>query len=171
MIRILIFILAGLIAPVFAFTEPSLFSIPSVSSGPGIKLNMMMDRDTVHPGDRFKLYMSVQVEQGWHIYSLQPMDGNELLATQILIDENIFEGQKQWQESQTRLIQDDAQQKLVKGHVTTAEFHNSFRVPDNTRSGNYSIKGKLLYQACDNNLCTLPESLPFASQIRVGSKK
>ena len=171
MIRILIFILAGLIAPVLAFAEPSPFSSPSISSGPGIKLNLMMDRDPAYQGDRFKLYMSVQIEEGWHIYSLKPMDGNELLATQILIDDNIFEGQKHWQESPTRLIQDDAQQKLVKAHVTTAEFYNSFRVPKNTRSGNYSIKGKLLYQACDNNLCTLPESHPFHSQVRVGVKK
>ena len=130
-----------------------------------------MDRDPVYLGDRFKLYMSVQIKEGWHIYSLQPMDENELLATQIMIDDNIFEGQKHWQESPTRLIYDDAQQKLVKVHFTTAEFRNSFRVPENTRSGNYSIKGKLLYQACDNNLCTLPKSLLFASQVHVGVKK
>ena len=130
-----------------------------------------MDRDPAYPGDRFKLYMSVQIKEGWHIYSLQPMDGNELLATQIVTYDNIFESQKYWQESRTRLIQDDAQQKLVKGHVTNAEFYNSFRVPENTRSGTYSIKGKLLYQACDNKICTLPVSLPFYSQIRVGTKK
>jgi hypothetical protein len=171
MMRILIFILAGLIAPVFLYAEPSPFSSPRVSSGPGIKLNIIMDRDPAYPSGRFKLYMSVQIKEGWHIYSLQPMDKNELLATQIIIDDNIFEGQKHWQESPTRLIHDYAQQKLVKAHVTTAEFHNSFRVPENTRPGNYSIKGKLLYQACDNNLCTLPESLPFDRQVRVGVKK
>jgi hypothetical protein len=171
MIRILVFILAGLIPPVLAFAERSPFSSPSVSSGPGIKLNMMMDRNSTYLGESFNLYMSVQIEEGWHIYSLQPMDGNELLATQIVTYDNIFESQKYWQESRTRLIQDDAQQKLVKGHINTAEFYNSFRVPENTRSGNYSIKGKLLYQACDNNLCTLPQSLPFDSQIRVGVKK
>ncbi len=167
----LTFILAGLIAPVLAFAEPSPFSSPTASSGPGIKLNLMMDRDLAYPGDRFKIYMSVQIEEGWHIYSLQPMDGNELLATQIVVEENVFESQKNWQESPTRLIQDDAQQKLVKGHVTTAEFHNSYRVPENSKSGNYSIKGKLLYRACDNNLCTLPQSLPFDIQIRVGVRK
>lgn len=171
MIRILIFILAGLIVPALAFAEPSPFSSPSASSGPGVKLNLMMDRDPAYPGDRFKLYMSVQIEEGWHIYSLQPMDGNELLATQIVLEGNIFESQKHWQESPTRLIQDDAQQKLVKGHVTTAEFHNSFRVPEKSKPGNYTIKGKLLYRACDNNLCTLPQSLPFDSQIRVGVRK
>ena len=169
MIRILIFILA--IFPVSVFAKSFPFSKSNISSNPSVKLNMTVDRDLAYPGDHFKLYLSVQIEEGWHIYSLQPMDGNELLATQIVIDDNIFEGQKCWQESPTSLIQDDAQQKLVKGHINTAEFYNSFRVPENTRSGNYSIKGKLLYQACDNNLCTLPESLPFDSQVRVGVKK
>ena len=171
MIRILIFILAGLIAPALAFANPSPFSNSIVSSGPGIKLSTMVDRDPAYPGDRFKLYMSVQIEEGWHIYSLQPMDGNELLATQIVLEDHVFESQNLWQESPTRLIQDDAQQKLVKGHVITAEFHNSFRVPENSRSGNYSIKGKLLYRACDNNLCTLPQTLPFDSQVRVDVRK
>ncbi|MZH03104.1 MAG: hypothetical protein F3745_06845 [Nitrospinae bacterium] len=170
MIRILIFILAGLIAPA-AFANPSPFSNSTVSSGPGIKLSTMVDRDPAYPGDRFKLYMSVQIEEGWHIYSLQPLDGNELLATQIVLEDHIFESQNLWQESPTRLIQDDAQQKLVKGHIITAEFQNSFRVPENSRSGNYSIKGKLLYRACDNNLCTLPQTLPFDSQVRVGVRK
>jgi DsbC/DsbD-like thiol-disulfide interchange protein len=170
MIRILIFILAGMIVPVTTFAEPIPFSTPGAPpSGPRIKLSTVTDRDSVYPGDRFKLYLSVQIEEGWHIYSLQPLNGNELLATQIILKDNIFESQKRWQESPTHLIQDDAQAKLVKGHVSTAEFHNSFRVPKNFKSGNHSIKGELLYRACDNNLCTLPQSLPFSSRIHVGA--
>lgn len=131
----------------------------------------MTDRDPVYPGDSFKLYLSVQIEEGWHIYSLQPMDGNELLATQIMLEDDIFESQKNWQESPTRLIQDDAQEKLVKGHVNTAEFSNSLSVPQNFKSGDYPINGELLFKACDNSLCTLPQSLPFSSHIHVGVAK
>lgn len=171
MIRILFFILAGLTIPALAFADLSPFSSPTVPSGPGIKINTIVDREVAFPGDRFKLYMSVQIEEGWHIYSLQPMDGNELLATRIVLNDNIFESKNLWQESPTRLIQDDAQQKMVKGHITTAEFHNSFRVPVNSRPGNYSITGKLIYRACDNKLCTIPQSLIFDSQIRVGVRK
>ena len=171
MIRILFYILTGFLIPVSAFAESFPFSSPTHWSGPGIKLNTMTDRDLAYPGDRFKLYISVEVEEGWHIYSLQPMDGNELLATQIILEDHVFESQNLWQESPTRLIQDDAQQKIVKGHVTTAEFNNSFRVPENSKSGNYFLKGKLLYRACDNNLCTLPQILTFDSQIRVAVRK
>ena len=71
---------------------------------------MTIDTDIAYPGDYFKLYLSVQIEEGWHIYSLQPMDGNELLATQIMLDDNSFESQKRWQESSIHLIQDEAQE-------------------------------------------------------------
>jgi len=170
MIRILIFILA--IVPVSTFAELIPFSTPGAPpSGPRLKISTVTDRDPVYPGDRFKLYLSVQIEEGWHIYSLQPLDGNELLATQIILKDNIFESQKRWQESPTRLIQDGAQEKLVRGHVGTAEFHNSFRVPKKIKSGNSSIKGELLYRACDNNLCTLPQSLAFSSQIHINANK
>jgi DsbC/DsbD-like thiol-disulfide interchange protein len=168
MIKILFFVLG--IIPVSLFANP-FPPIISIQSNPSVKLNVMTDRDLVVPGDRFKLYLSVHIEEGWHVYSLDPMNGNELLATQILLENNNFESQKHWQESPVRLIQDDAQEKLVKGHVTTAEFYNSFRVPKNLRSGNHFIKGKLLYKACNNTLCTLPQSLSFASLIHVDIPK
>jgi len=82
----------------------------------------MADSDPVYPGDRFKLYLSVQIEEDWHIYSLQPLDGNELLATQIILDDNVFESAGDWQESSPSLIQDDAQAKLVKAHTNIAEL-------------------------------------------------
>lgn len=169
MIRILIVILAGLVFPPQSFSEPYLFSNPSGLSDPQIKLNVLVDKDTVQPEDSFRIYLSAQMEEGWHIYSLEPLDGNELLATQIILDEEIFESSEDWQESPTSLIQDDAQEKMVKAHTATAEFFKSFYVSENFTSGNYTINGKLLYRACNNKLCTLPKSLPFTARIRVAS--
>ena len=164
MIRILVFILATLFVHTPAESTPfSNFKL----LGPRIKLNAMTDRDSVHSGDRFRLYLSVQIEEGWHIYSLQPLDGNELLATQIVLEKNVFQSIGDWQESKTHLIQDDAQDKLVKGHTTTVEFYQDFLVPEKIISGSYSLKGKLLYRACDNKLCTLPQGISFDSLINV----
>ena len=169
MIRILIFTLAGMF--VHSFAEPGLFSTPGLPSGPRIKLDTMADRDPVYPGDGFKLYLSVQIEEGWHIYSLQPLDGNELLATQIFLEDNVFESSGDWQESSPSLIQDDAQAKRVKAHTYIAEFHKNFHIPENFNPGSYRINGKLHYRACDNKLCTLPQNLPFVSRIHVGVTK
>ncbi|MBT3921230.1 MAG: hypothetical protein HOF21_01520 [Nitrospina sp.] len=170
MIRTLIFFLAGILIPIHLFAESGPFSTP-VPSSPGIKLSTLTDPDPVFPGERFQLFLSIQIEEGWHIYSLQPMDGNELLATRILIEDNVFQSVEYWKESSTHLIQDDAQAKMVKGHIAHAEFQNFFDVPELIKPGSYSINGKLLYRACDNNLCTLPQSLPFITRLQVGAKK
>ncbi len=169
MIRKLIFTLAGMI--VHSFAEPGPFLTPGLPSGPRIKLDTMADMDPVYPGDGFKLYLSVQIEEGWHIYSLQPLDGNELLATQIFLEDNVFESSGDWQESSPSLIQDDAQAKRVKAHTHIAEFHKNFHIPENFNPGSYRINGKLHYRACDNKLCTLPQNLPFVSRIHVGVTK
>ena len=169
MTRILIFTLVGMF--VHSSAEPGPFSTPGLPSGPRIKLNTMADSDPVYPGDRFKLYLSVQIEEDWHIYSLQPLDGNELLATQIFLEDNVFESSGDWQESSPSLIQDDAQAKRVKAHTHIAEFHKNFHIPENFNPGSYRINGKLHYRACDNKLCTLPQNLPFVSRIHVGVTK
>ena len=169
MIRILIFTLAGML--VHSFAELGPLSTPGLPSGPRIKLDTMAGRDPVYPGDGFKLYLSVQIEEGWHIYSLQPLDGNELLATQIFLEDNVFESSGDWQESSPSLIQDDAQAKRIKAHTHIAEFHKNFHIPENFNPGSYRINGKLHYRACDNKLCTLPQNLPFVSRIHVGVTK
>ena len=168
MIRILILFLAGMLVPVHVFADP--FSSP-LSSGPALKLRVLTDKGLVHSGDQFKLYLSVQIEEGWHIYSLEPLDGNDMLATQINMEDNVFSNMGKWQESSTKFIQDGAQAKMVKGHTVTAEFYKNYFVPEGVNSGSYSIKGKLIYRACDNKLCTLPQSLPFTSLVQVGEIK
>jgi len=128
----------------------------------------MTDRDPIIPGNRFALYLSVKIQEGWHIYSLEPLHGNELLATKIILEENFLEKGGNWKESSISFIQDGAQEKLVKAHINIAEFHQEFSVPKNFAPGPYSLSGKFLYRACDNKLCTLPQTLPFITRFQVG---
>lgn len=171
MIRNLIFILALLAFPVYGWSSPfsNPLATPQSSLSPKINIKPLVESNPASPGDPFRLYLSVEIEEGWHIYSLQPLAGNELLATQIILEDNVFDdGVEHWQESPVSLIQDDAQDRVVKGHRVTAEFHKDLYVPKNFSSGRYPINGRLIYRACDNKLCTLPKSSPFASWIDVG---
>ena len=84
------------------------------------------------------------------------------------MNDKTFEDVTLWNESATQLMHDGAQAKIVKGHISTAEFSKQFRVSDKMTSGNYPIRGNLIYRACDNRMCTLPQSLFFESWIRIG---
>jgi hypothetical protein len=164
-----------LILLIFIFLFPhALFANPLFNSSqavlPQIKINVLTNKSVVFPGEKFKFFMSVLIEEGWHIYSLLPLKGSELLATRILFDENVFQEQEIWQESEPVLIQDEAVGKMVKGHKGNVEFSKIFNVPVDIEAGNYLIKGRLVYRACDNQVCTLPQGFYFNTSLQIMRK-
>jgi DsbC/DsbD-like thiol-disulfide interchange protein len=164
-----------LILLIFFFLFPHiLFAIPifkrSQAVLPQIKINVLTNKSVVFPGEKFKLFMSVLIEEGWHIYALLPLKGSEFLATQILMNENSFQEQETWQEPEPVLIQDKAVGKIIKGHKGNVEFSQTFKAPVDFEAGNYLIKGRLVYRACDNQICTLPQEFPFNTSLEIVHK-
>jgi hypothetical protein len=161
-----------LIIPIFIFLFPlALFANPpfdrSQAALPQIKINVLTNKSVVFPGEEFKFYMSVLIEEGWHIYSLSPLKGSEILATQILINENVFHEQGEWQEPEPVLIQDEAIGEMVKGHIGNVEFSKTYNVPVYIEADRYPITGRLVYRACDNQICTLPQEFPFNTTLQI----
>ena len=137
---------------------------------PPIKVSALTNKSLVFSGEEFIFHLSVIVKTGWHIYSLSPLTGNEFLATKIVIDENVFREKGIWKEPKPVLIQDGAVGRIVNGHKGNVEFSRTFLVPPKVEVDKYSIHGKLLFRACDNQICTLPQELPFQANILVNNK-
>ena len=57
---------------------------------PSIKVSVLPSKSVVFPGEEFKFYISVILGVGWHIYSLSPFPGNEMLKTKVFMDTNVF---------------------------------------------------------------------------------
>jgi len=135
-----------------------------------IKVSALTNKSLVFPGEEFKFHLSIIVKTGWHIYSLSPLAGNEFLATQIFMDENVFRAKGAWKEPKPILIQDGAVGRIVNGHKGNVEFSRTFLVPSKVEVDKYSIHGKLIFRACDNRICTLPQELTFQTGILVTNK-
>jgi DsbC/DsbD-like thiol-disulfide interchange protein len=135
-----------------------------------IKVSALTNKSLVFPGEEFKFHLSIIVKTGWHIYSLSPLEGNEFLRTQIFIDENVFRKKGAWKESKPVLIQDGAVGRIVNGHKGNVEFSRTYLVPAEVEVDKHSINGKLIFRACDNHICTLPQELPFHASILVTNK-
>ena len=166
--RVLIILIFIFLFPLALFAN-SLFD-RSQAALPQIKINVLTSKSVVFPGEEFKFYMSILIEEGWHIYSLSPLRGNELLATKILIDENPFQEQEGWREPESVLIRDEAIGGMVKGHKGNVELSRTYNVPVDIEAGEYPIKGRLVYRACDNQICTLPQEFPFNTALQVSRK-
>jgi DsbC/DsbD-like thiol-disulfide interchange protein len=166
--RVLIIFILIFLFPLALFANP--FFDRSKASLPKIKINVLTNKSVIFLGEQFKIYMSILIEEGWHIYSLSPLKGSELLATQILIDENVFQEQEGWREPEPELIKDEAVGEIVKGHKGNVEFSRTYNVPTDAEAGKYFIKGRLLYRACDNQICTLEQEFPFNTTLQVSRK-
>ena len=163
--RVLILLVFIFLFPYALFANPLFNRTPAAL--PQIKINVLTSKSMVYPGEKFKFFMSVLIEEGWHIYSILPLKGSELLATQILMNENAFQGHETWQEPDPALIEDEAVGKMVKGHKGNVEFSKTFHVPVDIETGHYLIKGRLVYRACDNQICTLPQEFPFNTSLQI----
>ena len=137
---------------------------------PRIKIKVLPSKSVILPGEEFKFYISVILEEGWHIYSLSPFLGNKMLETKIFIDENVFTGQGVWKEPKPVLIKDGAVGKIVKGHKGNIEFSRTYLVPNDLGDNKYFLKGKLVVRTCNNKVCSLPQELPFHSVIQVKNR-
>ena len=134
---------------------------------PQIKIKVLPSKPVIFPGEEFKFYISIILEEGWHIYSLSPFLGNKMLETKVFMNENVFKGQGVWKEPKPVLIRDGAVGKIVKGHKGNIEFSRTYLVPNNLEDNKYFLKGKLVVRTCNNKVCGLPQELPFRSVIQV----
>ncbi len=161
---LILFFLFVFFLPVFA--ESPFGSLKTPRSLP-VKVSVLVDKTLVFQSEKFKLHLSVLIEEGWHIYSLHPFQGSDSLVTQILVDKNSFQSQDGWKGPDPVLIKDGALGKIVKGYRGHIEFSKTYLVPINIAPRVYSLSGNILFRACNNLICTLPRKFQFHKEIVV----
>lgn len=130
-----------------------------------------VDTVFVRPGHSTPVTFTFHVTPGYHINSNKPI-AEELIPTQVhfsLPGSDIVIGRIQYPPGQLMSFPFDPTQKLsvysgavnVKGLVVS---------PPSASTDTYTVHGELKYQACDNNACYPPKKLPFAFNVKVGTK-
>ncbi len=132
-----------------------------------LRLDAMLNKDRVRPGETFWLYVVGFLEKGWHLYSLEKQFEDETIATRIELEDTAFKPQGDWQETPPKLVRDEVLEKVMKTHSGRVEFTRLFSVPEGLPPGVYLISGMLHFRACDNRICTLPRQMPFQTRVIV----
>lgn len=139
----------------------------SKQAPPPVTLEALPGRDRVRPGESFWLYLVADLNEGWHLYSLEIQPGEESVATQIELKATDFPPEGEWQETPPRLAQDDVLEKIMKIHSGRVEFSRLLKVPEQLPPGSYPLSGALRFRTCDNRVCTLPQTLEFQTRVIV----
>ena len=132
------------------------------------KLNAIVDPEAIKPGDRFALYLNLELSAGWHVYSLYAKENKEQsLATKITFKSDIFIPSGPWEEPIPVIEWDGALEKIVKTHSQVVEFRRWYKAIKPISSGFHQIKGSIVIRACNNKICNLPRKIFYKTQIKV----
>jgi hypothetical protein len=132
------------------------------------KLNAIVNPEAIKPGDRFALYLNLELSAGWHIYSLYAKKNKEQsLATKITLKSDTFIPSGRWEEPMPVIEWDGALEKIVKTHSQAVEFRRWYKTIEPISSGFHEIKGSIVIRACNNKICNLPRKIFYKTQIKV----
>jgi hypothetical protein len=110
------------------------------------------------------------IQPGYHINSNKPLMP-ELIPTQLkfsLPGSDMAIGRVTYPEGQLMSFAFDPSQKLS---VYSGDFNVKAVVvaPPSANTGSYTVHADLKYQACDNNACYPPKTVPIAFDVKIGS--
>ena len=159
---------------VVMFTASTVEAIPSFQkfkkdSDPiHFKLTAIVDPESIKLGDRFALYVKIELSEGWHIYSLYTKGVEEQpLATEISLNSDKFVAHGLWEEPAPVIAWDGVLRRVVKTHQQVVEFRRWYSVVESLGSGSYQIRGDVVFRACNNKVCNLPTKIFYETKIDV----
>ncbi|MBZ5535078.1 MAG: protein-disulfide reductase DsbD N-terminal domain-containing protein [Acidobacteriia bacterium] len=131
-----------------------------------VRVQGVVDDHRVVQGKPFVLHLHVTVEKGYHINSNRPRD-KFLIPTQVIVKntpEFTFMPAK-FPPALDRKLEFSEEKVLVfEGEV---QFEVPARSNGNASPGQKNISGSLRYQACDENTCYPPKTIPFDVPVEV----
>ena len=162
------FLLVIMFAVPMAEAVPSFQKFKKDSDPIHFKLTAIVDPESINPGDRFALYVKIELSEGWHIYSLYTKGVEEQsLATKISLNSGMFVAHGLWEEPAPAIAWDGALERIVKTHQQVVEFRRWYSVVESLGSGSYQIRGDVVFRACNNKVCNLPKKIFYKTKINV----
>ena len=183
-VPILLFILLSMCTPAIAQpsfgdpfgNQPSVASIPDDSDAPAVSFSSNISAESVAPGQEFVIALILDHAEHWHTNLNQPIVPEEMgdffpvptTLTLPEVDGLSFDG-IQWPEPKSVpvdfMFTGNPVQYLVYGE--RAIIYVPVRVSDDATAGDISFDLRLMYQACDDQVCLPPEEHVFSVSINI----
>ena len=124
---------------------------------------------SVNPAHPAPLRLVFHVKPGFHINSNKPLTP-ELIPTVVhfSLPDDVVIGRLKYPAGQLKSFPFDPTEKLS---VYSGDIVITGRLiaPPHAGTGTYTVHGDFKYQACDNNACYPPKTLPIVFNVKVGS--
>jgi thiol:disulfide interchange protein DsbD len=131
-----------------------------------VRARVLLERPAVRPGGSIKVTVMAAIEPGYHLNAHKPTL-DYLIPTELKLDaakDIAVETVSYPRGTLRKFTFSDTPLSVYEGNVAVSAV---LRVASNARPGSYRLTGKLLYQACNNQACLAPTSVPLSFTIEV----
>lgn len=142
----------------------------SVNTPPVVEASAVLETDAAHPGSTVKAAWVAKIAPGYHINDHKPSH-EYLIPSELKLDsspEVAVQGIHYPPGVPVKFEFDDEKLSVYQG---TLVVRAALKIASTAQPGDYTLKGKFAYQACNDRACFAPTSVPVELVIKVvGSK-
>jgi DsbC/DsbD-like thiol-disulfide interchange protein len=135
-----------------------------------VEASAVLETDAAHPGSTVQAAVVAKITPGYHINDHKPTH-DYLIPTELKLDPG---DQVSVQDihyppgTPVKFEFDDAKLSVYEG---TLVVHAALKVAPGIKPGDYTLKGKFAYQACNDRACFPPTSVPVELVVKVVGPK
>jgi thiol:disulfide interchange protein len=127
-----------------------------------VKLETHLEPADPRPGEHVRVVAELEIHPGWHVYSVIPAEGDFApIATAMKVQAGPLEVRGPVYESNPILGQDPVLEMELAWHEEHARILQNAQAPQEATPQSVEVSGTLRFQACSDQVCLPPESLPF----------
>lgn len=157
-----------IVFPVLIFGLVFLFgySLSSSEEEEIVKVKTFISKNGIHPGETFKVALFVQISPPWHIHASELSD-EFLIPTEMIFEENenLEVTQYYYPEPKSEKFEySDSELQIYDEEVIMGAL---IKASSELQPGEYKLKGKLGYQACDDRSCLPPKKVEFEILVKI----
>ncbi len=131
-----------------------------------VSAKAVLATDAVHAGQAAKLAVLARIEPGYHINAHKP-SLDYLIPTRVAFDTTSILKVEKVVYPRGKSIKFDFLDSPIAVYEGEIGVGSVLQVSASARPGAYTLRGKFMYQACNDHACLPPVSVPFEAAIRV----
>ena len=142
-------------------------SLPGQLKHEPVELTLSTNRNWVGRGQSFEAALTAHIEDGWHLYSMEPMP-NGPTATRIdLPPGQPFQMTANIIAPDPLVAFDPNFQMNVEYYETEATFRIPVKTPSDARSGKQRLTVEVVFQTCNDHTCLPPTKVSVATLVMI----
>jgi hypothetical protein len=118
------------------------------------------------PGQDIEVSADFTIASPWHIYG-KPIS-TDYVATTITFD-NALVAKQSMDFPKPEMLKFEALGQTLPVYKGSVHAGGDLKLRPDLKPGDYQLSGKVEFQECSDNICKIPQSLPFAIPITIAS--